>query len=145
MNTLVLQNGKEFKIVPYDKKRFGEIKNAPEGFLEYLKTLPLEKQMYRYVFGGSSGRSRIYAGEEETSSVDYDSEYVIAFCSPSFVQIIVDMDNNVIVGLYWDFDDSYMLAGDNYTEESEEENNGAGYKYSYCSHYLTCLVPGTDK
>ena len=30
-------------------------------------------------------------------------------------------------------------------EESEEENNGAGYKCSYSSHYLTCLVPGTDK
>lgn len=141
MSTLVLKNGKEFTIVPYNKKRFGEIKNAPEGFLEYLKKLPLEKQMYRYVYGSCSGRSRVYAGEDETASIDCDSETIIADCSPSFVKVIVDTANNVVVGLYWDYDDSYMLAGDCYTEESEEENNGAGYKSSYSSHYLTCLVP----
>ena len=144
MSTLVLKNGKEFTIVPYDKERFGDINNAPEGFLEYLKKLPLEKQMYRYVYGSSSGRSRVYAGEEETASIDYDSEKVIADCSPSFVKVIVDTANNVVVGLYWDFDDSYILAGDCHVEESEEENNGAGYKVSYSSYYLTCLVPAKE-
>ncbi len=141
MPTLVSKNGKEFKIVPYDKERFGEIKNAPEGFLDYLKTLPLQEQLYHYIYGSSYGRTRVYAGNEETGSVDYDEEETLAYRDPYYFQVIVDMENNVIVGIYWKWDNSYMLAGDSYTEESEEENNGAGYKYSYSCHYLTCLIP----
>ena len=140
MNTITVKNGKEFQIIPYDKKRFGEVKHAPKGFLDSLKKLPLEKQMYRYVLSSSSGRSRIYAGEEETSCIDSESCSTIANLSPSFVQIIVDLANNVIVGIYWECDGDYLLAGDGHTEESEEENNGAGYKVSYSSYYLTCLV-----
>lgn len=141
MDTLTLKNGKTFGVIPYDKQRFGKARNAPAGFFDYLKTLPLEEQPYRYIYGSNYGRTRIYAGGDETSSEEADEDIVAVRSSPDYLKFIVDLDNNVMVGVYFTIDDTYMLAGDSYTEESEEENNGAGYKCSYSSHYLTCLVP----
>ena len=127
------------KTVEYDKELHGEIRPAPEEFIQAMQGKTVEEQIghFRLIEGYSRGE-RAYGREEVNSQYSYakgleDSSYCHA----------VIVKDGLVVGILTHSDycsEFAVYPNETYCIYSTEDNNGAGYKTYEEYMTLICVV-----